>query len=94
MVYQAQSDKSCDGCGNGIPWNKSGSLPAEWHRIEPEQGKIDQEAVAHYHKIFDCIRRWALAGDIWGGTMGAGMHSWLHVFNEKCLKWLAVTSAL
>lgn len=33
-------------------------LPAEWHRIEPEQGRIDQDAVAHYHKIFDCIRKW------------------------------------
>ena len=30
---------------------------AEWHRIEPQQGKIDQDAVAHYHKIFDCITK-------------------------------------
>lgn len=37
---------------------------AEWHRIEPEQGKISQEAVAHYHAIFDCLLRYDKASDV------------------------------
>lgn len=32
-------------------------LSLEWHRISPQQGKVDAEAVRRYHQIFDCIRR-------------------------------------
>ncbi|KAK9917329.1 hypothetical protein WJX75_003166 [Coccomyxa subellipsoidea] len=32
-------------------------LSLEWSRIEPEEGKIDMEAVKHYHDIFDCLLR-------------------------------------
>lgn len=35
---------------------------AEWSRIEPEEGKIDMEAVKHYHDIFDCLLRCATKG--------------------------------
>jgi hypothetical protein len=32
-------------------------MPAEWTRIEPEQGRIDEKAVARYHAILDCLLR-------------------------------------
>lgn len=30
-------------------------LSLEWHRIEPEQGRINLEAIQRYHDIFDCM---------------------------------------
>ncbi len=35
---------------------------AEWGRIEPQQGCFDPAAIAHYHKIFDCLIRCAATG--------------------------------
>jgi len=35
---------------------------AEWGRIEPQKGCFDPAAIAHYHKIFDCLIRCAAAG--------------------------------
>lgn len=32
-------------------------MHAEWTRIEPEQGKIDEKAIARYHAILDCLLR-------------------------------------
>ena len=32
-------------------------ISLEWSRIMPEQGKIDQEAVDTYNKMFDCIEK-------------------------------------
>jgi beta-glucosidase len=32
-------------------------LSLEWSRIEPERGRIDPEAVAHYHAVFASMRR-------------------------------------
>ncbi len=32
----------------------------EWSRIEPQQGVIDQEAVARYNKILDCLDKYAV----------------------------------
>lgn len=31
---------------------------AEWSRIEPEEGRIDHDAIKHYHDIFDCLLRY------------------------------------
>ena len=33
-------------------------LSLEWHRIEPQRGQIDREAIAHYHKILDVLEKW------------------------------------
>ncbi len=35
---------------------------AEWGRIEPQKGCFDPAAIAHYHKIFDCLIRCAATG--------------------------------
>ena len=32
-------------------------LSLEWSRIEPERDRIDREAVAHYHAVFESLRR-------------------------------------
>src|SRR5262247_878890 len=32
-------------------------LSLEWSRIEPERGRIDAAVVAHYHDVFDSLRR-------------------------------------
>ena len=32
-------------------------LSLEWSRIEPERDRIDKEALAHYHAVFDSLRR-------------------------------------
>jgi beta-glucosidase len=32
-------------------------LSLEWSRIEPEPGRIDADAVAHYHQVFASLRR-------------------------------------
>jgi beta-glucosidase len=32
-------------------------LSIEWSRIEPERDRIDPEAVAHYHAVFESLRR-------------------------------------
>jgi beta-glucosidase len=32
-------------------------LSLEWSRIEPEPGRIDPDAVAHYHEVLDALRR-------------------------------------
>ena len=32
-------------------------MHAEWTRIEPEQGQIDEKALARYHAILDCLLR-------------------------------------
>ena len=29
----------------------------EWHRIEPQRGQIDSDAIAHYHKILSVMDR-------------------------------------
>jgi beta-glucosidase len=36
-------------------------LSLEWSRIEPERGKIDAAAVAHYHEVFAALKRLRLA---------------------------------
>ena len=36
-------------------------LSLEWSRIEPEPGRIDGSAVAHYHEVFSSLRRHGLA---------------------------------
>jgi len=28
----------------------------EWSRIEPEEGKFNQEAISHYQKVFECLK--------------------------------------
>jgi len=35
-------------------------LSIEWSRIEPERGRIADEAVAHYHQVFASLRRHSL----------------------------------
>jgi beta-glucosidase len=35
-------------------------LSLEWSRIEPERGRVDAAAVAHYHDVFAALRRHAL----------------------------------
>jgi beta-glucosidase len=35
-------------------------LSLEWSRIEPERGRIDAGAVAHYHAVFESLRRHGL----------------------------------
>ncbi len=35
-------------------------LSIEWSRIEPERGRIDSEAIAHYHAVFASLARNAL----------------------------------
>ena len=35
-------------------------LSLEWSRIEPERGRIDAAAVAHYHEVFSSLRRHGL----------------------------------
>ena len=36
-------------------------LSIEWSRIVPRRGYVDEEAVAHYHRIFEKIDECALA---------------------------------
>ncbi len=35
-------------------------LSIEWSRIEPERGRMDPEAIAHYHAVFASLRRHGL----------------------------------
>ena len=35
-------------------------LSLEWSRIEPERGRIDAAAVAHYHEVFASLQRHGL----------------------------------
>ncbi len=39
-------------------------LSIEWNRIEPVQGKTDEAAVARYHQILDCLKRWDCSDDV------------------------------
>ena len=34
---------------------KSYRFSIEWSRIEPEEGRFDEEAIAHYHGVIDCL---------------------------------------
>jgi beta-glucosidase/6-phospho-beta-glucosidase/beta-galactosidase len=67
-------------CGNGSDfWNmyeqdiklakdvgcNSFRLSLEWSRIMPHaRGEVDEEAIAHYHKIFDCIEKHGMEANV------------------------------
>ena len=46
-------------------------LSLEWHRLEPERGQLDEEAVQRYRDIIDCMRRWVGRAGGCGGWVAA-----------------------
>jgi beta-glucosidase len=64
----AGGDRSGDACRHWELFDEDFALAAgdahrahrlslEWSRIEPEPGRVDEEAVAHYHAVFASLRR-------------------------------------
>lgn len=35
-------------------------MSLEWHRIEPQRGEIDRDAIAVYHKMLDVMEKWKM----------------------------------
>ena len=63
-----------EGC-SGSAGSNSFRISIEWARIVPERGVVDEEAVKHYHRIFDQIDACAL---FWPSLIHHGVVAVVH----------------